>query len=175
MLSSWRMYEMHPALFLKTGCDRGPCVRFSFSLARRSTERRFRREARLLSVALPLSSRTPWRYYKGARTQLPPRRQSPSPLSEHPTSTRARKTEEIGTGPPPACRRFDIPWALACCSDAKLTLIACNPYAPSSNSCVPLAAALPRLPVIALGGPLLPVDRTPWAPLSPVRIPLLNS
>jgi hypothetical protein len=21
MLSSWRMYEMHPALFLKTGCD----------------------------------------------------------------------------------------------------------------------------------------------------------
>jgi hypothetical protein len=22
MLSSWRMYEMHPALFFKTGCDR---------------------------------------------------------------------------------------------------------------------------------------------------------
>jgi hypothetical protein len=21
MLSSWRMYEMHPVLFLKTGCD----------------------------------------------------------------------------------------------------------------------------------------------------------
>jgi hypothetical protein len=21
MLSSWRMYEMHPALFLKSGCD----------------------------------------------------------------------------------------------------------------------------------------------------------
>jgi hypothetical protein len=23
MLSSWRMYEMHPALFLKTGCYNG--------------------------------------------------------------------------------------------------------------------------------------------------------
>jgi hypothetical protein len=22
MLSSWRMYEMHPALFLKPGCDK---------------------------------------------------------------------------------------------------------------------------------------------------------
>jgi hypothetical protein len=31
----------------------GPCDRFSFFLARRSTERRFRREARLLSVAPP--------------------------------------------------------------------------------------------------------------------------
>jgi hypothetical protein len=26
MLSSWRMYEMHPALFLKTGCDTAPAV-----------------------------------------------------------------------------------------------------------------------------------------------------
>jgi hypothetical protein len=34
MLSSWRMYEMHPALFLKTGCDKLPS-RGSWTLLRR--------------------------------------------------------------------------------------------------------------------------------------------
>jgi hypothetical protein len=34
MLSSWRMYEMHPALSLKTGCDTYP-VHFCSLLRRR--------------------------------------------------------------------------------------------------------------------------------------------